>query len=69
MLDGFLDNRNELTSLPRLGQIKIDLALVYGADDRVDVGVTRQQNACDVGLRDRHHREQFGAGRLRHALV
>ena len=40
MLDRFFDNRDDLTRLPGLGQIKINLALVHGTDDRVDVRVT-----------------------------
>ena len=55
--------------LPRLGDVAVDVALVDGVDDGLDVGVAGEQQADGVGMCFAEAFEELDAGHLRHALV
>jgi hypothetical protein len=69
MFDRLPQHGLQFLRLPRLADITVDIALVDGVDNRLDVGIGGKQEANRVGILLAQALEKLDAGHLGHALV
>ncbi len=66
---GLVQDGQQLVGIPRLADVAIDVALVDGVDDGLDVGVAGEQQTDGVGPIAADAAKELDAADVRHALV